>query len=74
MYFLNLKFTYDSEEAKNINKQIFETIYFGAIEASMELAKEKGTILLMKALHYQKVNFNLIFGIQNLLICGIGKL
>ena len=26
-----------------INKRIFETIYFGAVEASMELAKEKGT-------------------------------
>ena len=42
MFFLNLDIAYDSEEAKNVNKLIFETIYFGALEASQELAKEKG--------------------------------
>ena len=40
--FFELEIAYDSEEAKNINKLIFETIYFGALEASHELAKEKG--------------------------------
>jgi ribonucleotide reductase alpha subunit len=33
---------YDGKEAAEINKLIFETIYFGALEASMEIAKEKG--------------------------------
>lgn len=33
---------YDSDEAKEINKKIFETIYFGACEASMELAMKDG--------------------------------
>ena len=33
---------HDGEEAKKINKKIFETIYFGSIESSMELSKEKG--------------------------------
>ncbi|PPR45999.1 MAG: Ribonucleoside-diphosphate reductase 1 subunit alpha [Alphaproteobacteria bacterium MarineAlpha5_Bin8] len=41
--FFMLKTPYDSEKAIDINKQIFETIYFGALESSMELAKEKGT-------------------------------
>ncbi|PPR47560.1 MAG: Ribonucleoside-diphosphate reductase 1 subunit alpha [Alphaproteobacteria bacterium MarineAlpha5_Bin9] len=41
--FFMLNLPYDSEKAKKLNIQIFETIYFGAIEASMELAKEKGT-------------------------------
>jgi len=41
--FFELEIAYDSEEAKEINKLIFETIYFGALEASHELAKEKGT-------------------------------
>jgi ribonucleoside-diphosphate reductase alpha chain len=40
--FFELEIAYDSEEAKEINKLIFETIYFGALEASHELAKEKG--------------------------------
>ena len=40
--FFELEIGYDSNEAKEINKLIFETIYFGALEASNELAKEKG--------------------------------
>ena len=40
--FFELEIAYDSEEAKEINKLIFETIYFGALEASHEIAKEKG--------------------------------
>ncbi len=31
-----------SDEAKDINKRIFETIYYGALEQSMELAKKEG--------------------------------
>lgn len=33
---------FDSEEAKLLNKQIFETIYYGAMEASCELAEKLG--------------------------------
>ena len=33
---------FDSEEAKVLNRDIMETIYFGAVEASMELAREEG--------------------------------
>ena len=33
---------YDSEEAKEVNQKIFETIYYGAMNCSIELAKEKG--------------------------------
>lgn len=40
--FILLKFPFDSEKAKALNKDISETIYFGAMEASMELAKEHG--------------------------------
>jgi ribonucleoside-diphosphate reductase alpha subunit len=40
--FFILKLPHESKKAEEINKKIFETIYFGAIEASMELAKEKG--------------------------------
>ncbi|CAH6718224.1 ribonucleoside-diphosphate reductase large chain 2 [[Candida] jaroonii] len=40
--FAILRLPFDSKEAKDLNIQIFETIYHGAIEASIELAKEKG--------------------------------
>jgi ribonucleoside-diphosphate reductase alpha subunit len=40
--FFKLSIPHDSKKATKINKLIFETIYFGALEASMELAQEKG--------------------------------
>jgi len=40
--FIMLRMPFDSPEARRLNKDIFETIYFGAMEASMELAKQFG--------------------------------
>ncbi|SPO00498.1 probable ribonucleoside-diphosphate reductase large chain (un-24) [Cephalotrichum gorgonifer] len=40
--FLALRMPFESPEAQQLNKQIFETIYHGALEASMELAKVHG--------------------------------
>ena len=40
--YFKMNIAYDSVQAQMINKQIFETIYFGALEASMELAADKG--------------------------------
>ncbi len=40
--FIMLKMPFDSEEAMGLNKDIHETIYFGAMEASMEQAKING--------------------------------
>ena len=37
-----LKLPFDSEEAKEINKKIFETIYHGALEESCDLAQKDG--------------------------------
>ena len=48
---------YDSEKAKEINKLIFETIYFGALEASCELAKEKGVYSTFKGSPISEGNF-----------------
>ena len=39
--FINMDIPYHSEEAKRINKNIFETIYYGALEKSMEISKER---------------------------------
>ncbi|MFC0262591.1 ribonucleoside-diphosphate reductase subunit alpha [Fontibacter flavus] len=41
--FIMLRMPFDSEEAKGLNEDIFETIYFAAMETSMELAKVEGT-------------------------------
>ena len=43
--FFELKLPFASEQAKEINKRIFETIYFGALEKSMELSKQRETII-----------------------------
>ncbi len=40
--FLALRLPFDSPEAKQLNKQIFETIYHAALTASCELAKKDG--------------------------------
>ena len=38
--YAKMGFPFDSNEARELNKQIFETIYYGAMVASNELAKE----------------------------------
>jgi ribonucleoside-diphosphate reductase alpha chain len=40
--FFLLGITYDSDEAKSLNKEIFETIYYASIKASCDLAKVEG--------------------------------
>ena len=40
--FIMMRYAFDSAEAKKLNSEIFETIYFGAMEASMELAQKEG--------------------------------
>lgn len=41
--FILMRFPFDSPEAAKLNKQIFETIYFAALEASCEIAQKDGT-------------------------------
>lgn len=40
--FILMRLPFESEGAQKLNKQVFETIYHGALEASCELAKELG--------------------------------
>ncbi|AIX98768.1 ribonucleotide reductase large subunit [Vaccinia virus] len=40
--FILLNYPFDSLEAQDLNKKIFETIYYGALEASCELAEKEG--------------------------------
>merc|ERR1719474_1960890 len=40
--FMLLRVPFDSDTARTLNRQIFEAIYFGALTASSEMAKEDG--------------------------------
>ena len=40
--FMLLRMPFESDEARQLNRDIFETIYFAAMETSMELAIEEG--------------------------------
>jgi ribonucleoside-diphosphate reductase alpha subunit len=40
--FIMLRMPFDSEEARGLNEDIFETMYFASMEASMELSKVEG--------------------------------
>ena len=37
-----MRYPFESKEAALLNKQIFETIYYGALESSCEIAKKLG--------------------------------
>jgi ribonucleotide reductase alpha subunit len=43
--FMMLEYPFESKDAAELNKQIFETIYHGAVESSMELSKKRGEII-----------------------------
>ncbi|MBF4465870.1 ribonucleoside-diphosphate reductase subunit alpha [Flavobacterium sp. LC2016-12] len=40
--FIMLRLPFTSDEAKTLNQEIFETLYFAAVTASMEMAQEEG--------------------------------
>lgn len=41
--FILMRYPFESKEANELNVQIFETLYYSALEASCELAAEKGS-------------------------------
>jgi len=40
--FMEMKIPFTSDEAKKLNEDIFETIYYASMESSMELARDRG--------------------------------
>ncbi len=40
--FLLMKYPFDSDEARKLNREIFETIYYAAVKVSCELAQKEG--------------------------------
>lgn len=55
--FILLRMPFTSDEAKQLNQDIFETIYFAAVTASMELAKEEGPYSTFKGSPISKGEF-----------------
>ena len=44
--FFEMKIPFTSNEAKQLNRDIFETIYYASMTASMELAKERESLMI----------------------------
>jgi ribonucleoside-diphosphate reductase alpha chain len=55
--FIMLRLPFTSDEAKKLNQEIFETLYFAAVTASMELAKQEGAYSSYKGSPIQKGEF-----------------
>ncbi len=45
---MKMKLPFESDEAREVNKKIFETIYFASARQSMELAKTEGLYFLQR--------------------------
>jgi len=43
--FVQMRYPFESDNAKKLNKEIFETIYHAAVEASMELSKKRTKVI-----------------------------
>ena len=65
--FYQMKMPFDSDEAKKLNKQIFECIYYGALEKSVELSKQRESelVLLKDLINKQKNYEELTIGAWN---------
>lgn len=58
--FFKMKYSFTSPEAKELNKMIFETIYYAALERSNEIAKERYESMLYLQKEYNNGNWNFI--------------
>lgn len=55
--FILLRLPFTSDEAKQLNQEIFETLYFAALTASLEIAKEEGSYSSFKGSPISKGQF-----------------
>merc|ERR1712232_55562 len=60
--FLMMKTPFESAAARRLNEDIFETIYFGAVEASCELAEKNGAYDSYSGCQQALASCNLICG------------
>jgi ribonucleoside-diphosphate reductase alpha chain len=52
--FYKMKYSFDSYDAQKLNLQIFETIYYGAVSASADLAEKKGSYSTFEGSDFSK--------------------
>ena len=59
--YVKMRLPFESEEAKKLNKEIFETIYYGCLQGSIELAKRDGVYSSFKGSPFSqgKLQFDL---------------
>jgi len=59
--YVKMRLPFESQEAKKLNKEIFETIYYGCLKGSIELAKNDGTYSSFKGSPFSegKLQFDL---------------
>ncbi len=70
--FIKLRLPFTSDEAKQLNKDIFETLYFAAVTASMEEAKEDGPYQSYKGSPISKGEFQYnLWGIKDEELSGL---
>lgn len=64
--FIMLRLPFTSDEAKKLNQEIFETLYFAAVTASMEMAKEEGPYSTFKGSPISQGEFQYnLWGLQD---------
>ena len=56
--FIKMRMPFDSNEAKELNKKIFETIYHGSLESSMEISKKRKRL-------YEEINVLSTTGLED---------
>ena len=56
--FIKMRMPFDSNEAKELNKKIFETIYHGSLECSMEISKKRKKL-------YEEINILSTTGLED---------
>ncbi len=69
--FIMLRLPFTSDEAKKLNQDIFETLYFAAVTASMEQAKEEGPYSTFKGSPISRGEFqHNLWGIKDTELSG----
>lgn len=68
--FSDLKISFISDEAKKINREIYETIYFAVLSASNDLAKKDGSYASFEGSPYSKGIFHFDMSDQKNLLSG----
>ena len=69
--FIKLRMPFTSDEAKALNQEIFETLYFAALSASKDMAKEEGTYESYKGSPISKGEFqHNLWGIKDKELSG----